>query len=205
MVGENVIYTFRNKLYKYTQYANTSFHDKTPSGTLFVRITSDVEDITTFFKDVVSTFVKDVVMIIAFALMMIFLDYKLSLICFILIPLVTITSIVISKISKKIQEASKKAKTKLNIFLSEAIYGVKVIKTFNRQYEKNKECEKCCEDFYQARKPITYVEAFIVGLMVIFENLGVSLIVWTCMYHLGGINLEIRNYICIYYILKANF
>ena len=44
MMGENVIYSIRNKLYKYIQYTNIPFHDKTPSGTLFVRITSDVED-----------------------------------------------------------------------------------------------------------------------------------------------------------------
>ena len=62
MMGENVVYTLRNKLYKYIQYANIPFHDKTPSGTLFVRITSDVEDITTVFKDVITTIVKDIVM-----------------------------------------------------------------------------------------------------------------------------------------------
>lgn len=50
IVGEDVIYSLRNKLYEYVQYSNIPFHDKTPSGTLFVRITSDVEDITTFLK-----------------------------------------------------------------------------------------------------------------------------------------------------------
>ena len=76
MMGENVVYTLRNKLYKYIQYANIPFHDKTPSGTLFVRTTSDVEDITTFFKDVVSTIIKDIVMIIALIIMMILQSLK---------------------------------------------------------------------------------------------------------------------------------
>lgn len=31
MMGENVIYTMRNRLYKYTQNAGIPFHDKTPS------------------------------------------------------------------------------------------------------------------------------------------------------------------------------
>ena len=136
MMGENVIYSIRNKLYKYVQYANIPFHDRTPSGTLFVRMTSDVEDITTFFKDVVTTFVKDVVMIIALSIMMVSLNYKLAAICFILIPFVAITSIIITKISKRVREYSKRVKTKLNIFLAESIYGVKLIKIFNRQYEK---------------------------------------------------------------------
>ena len=202
MVGENIVYRLRNKLYKYVQHANIHFHDKTPSGTLFVRMTSDVEDITTAFKDVVTTFVKDVVMIIAFACMMITLNYKLSLICFILIPLVILTSFIMNKISRKVQESIKKAKTQLNIFLSESIYGVKLIKIFSRQDEKNKECENYCNKYYKSRVPTSYVEAFLVGIMYVFKNLGISTIVWVCMNHLFDINLEVRNNLCIYYIFK---
>lgn len=164
-----------------------------------------MEDITTAFKDVVTTFVKDIVMIIAFAWMMVTLDIKLSLICFVIIPLVVITSLVMTKISKKVQEASKKAKTRLNIFLSESIYGVKLIKIFNRQYEKNKECENYCDAFYKSRVPTAYVEGFLVAFMYIFKNLGVSIIIWACINHFFGINLEVRNNICFHYISKRNF
>ncbi len=191
MMGENVIYSIRNKLYKYVQYANIPFHDRTPSGTLFVRMTSDVEDITTFFKDVVTTFVKDVVMIIALSIMMVSLNYKLAAICFILIPFVAITSIIITKISKRVREYSKRVKTKLNIFLAESIYGVKLIKIFNRQYEKEKECKKLCTQFSKSRIPTAYTEGLLVAMMVFFENLGVSIIVWASVNHFFGINLEV--------------
>ena len=165
MMGENVIYSLRNKLYKYIQHANIPFHDRTPSGTLFVRITSDVEDIITFFKDVITTFIKDIVMIIALATMMLLLDYKLALICFLLIPFVIITSIIITKISKKVREYSKKVKTQLNIFLAESIYVVKLIKIFNRQYEKEKECEKLCIDFFKSRIPTSFTEGFLIAFI----------------------------------------
>lgn len=191
MMGENVIYSIRNKLYKYIQYANITFHDKTPSGTLFVRITSDVEDITTFFKDVITTFIKDVVMIIALATMMIALDFKLAMLCFLLIPLVLVTSILIAKISNKVQEYSKKIKTKLNIFLAESIYGVKLIKIFNRQHEKEKECEELCTKFWKSRIPSAFTEGFLIAFMLIFENLGVSIIVWASINYLFGIKLDV--------------
>lgn len=201
MVGENIIYSIRNKLYKYIQYANIPFHDKTPSGTLFVRITSDVEDITTFFKDVITTFIKDILMIIVLSIMMLSLNYKLALICFLIIPFVILTSIIITRISKNVQEYSKKVKTKLNIFLSESIYGVKLIKIFNRQYEKEKECEEMCENFYKSRIPTSFTEGFLIAFMVIFENLGVALIVWVCINHLFNVNLDIGTiYIFITYL-----
>ena len=191
MMGENVIYSIRNKLYKYAEYANTTFHDKTPAGTLFVRITNDVEDITTLFKEVITTFVKDVIMIIALIIMMINLNYKLAGICLLLIPLLTMTSVIINQISHKVREYSKKVKTELNIFLSESIYGVKLIKIFNRQKEKEEECNNLCQKFYKSRIPISFTGGFLGAFMVIFENLGVSIIVWSSAKHFLGIQLDV--------------
>ena len=201
MIGENVVYSIRNKLYRYIQNANIPFHDKTPSGTLFVRITSDVEDITTFFKDVITTFIQDIIMIIALATMMLTINHKLALTCFLLIPFVALTSFIITRASKKAQEYSKKAKTKLNIFLSESIYGVKLIKIFNRQYEKEKECSKLCNDFYKSRIPTAFTEGFLIAFMVLFENLGVSIITWICVNYVFNINLDVGTiYIFITYL-----
>ncbi len=42
------------------------FMTKLPAGKLFVRITNDVEDIATMFKDVIATIIKDILLIIAF-------------------------------------------------------------------------------------------------------------------------------------------
>ena len=191
MMGENVIYSIRNKLYKYVQYANIPFHDRTPAGKLFVRITSDVEDITTLFKEVITTFIKDIIMIVAFIIMMISLNYKLALLALSIIPFVILTSLIITKISNKLQQYSKMVKTKLNTFLAESIYGVKLIKIFNRQYEKQKECEKLCTDFWKSRIPLGITEAFLPGIMTILENLGVAIITWASINYWVGTSIDV--------------
>lgn len=191
MMGENVIYSIRNKLYQYAQYANIPFHDKTPAGTLFVRITSDVEDITTLFKEVITTFIKDILIIVALIIMMLSLNYQLALLSFLVIPLVIITSIIITKISNKVQEYSKMVKTKLNIFLAESIYGVKLIKIFNRQYEKQKKCDELSTAFWKSRIPSAFTEGFLVAIMMILENLGVCIIVWATLHHLMGVTIDV--------------
>lgn len=191
MMGENVIYSIRNKLYKYVQYANIPFHDRTPAGKLFVRITSDVEDITTLFKDVITTFIKDILMIIALVIMMLSLNYKLALLALCIVPFVILTSVIITKISNKLQEYSKMVKTKLNTFLAESIYGVKLIKIFNRQYEKQKECERLCTDFWKSRIPLGITEGFLPAIMTILENLGVSIIVWASINHFVGEAIDV--------------
>lgn len=191
MMGENVIYSIRNKLYKYAQYANIPFHDKTSAGTLFVRMTSDVEDITALFKDVITTFIKDILIIVALVIMMLSLNYQLALLSFIVLPLVIISSVVVTKISKKIKEIAKIAKTKVNVFLAESIYGVKLIKIFNRQYEKQKEYQELCDNFWKTRNPIGITAAILPGIMTVLENLGVSIIVWACINRWVGMSIDV--------------
>ena len=105
IIGEDVIYDLRNKLFKYTQYANIPFHDRTPAGKLFVRITNDVEDISTLFKEVVTTVIKDIILIIGIIVIMLIFSIKLSLLTFTVIPFVVFfTGIMTILLNKNILE-----------------------------------------------------------------------------------------------------
>ena len=184
MMGEEILYTLRNKLFKYTQYANISFHDRTPAGKLFVRITNDVEDVSTLFKDVITTFFKDMILIVAIIAIMVYFSAKLSLLAFIVIPFVIIFSVVLTKILNKIYSKAKVIKTKLNTFLAESIYGSRLIKIFNIQREKQQECENLTHDFRNSRLPGGIIEGLLPALMTILENLSICIIIWAT---LGGI------------------
>lgn len=201
MMGENIIYTMRNRLFKYTQEANIPFHDRTSAGKLFVRITNDVEDISTLFKDVLTTFFKDIILIVAIIVVMVYFSAKLSMLSFIVIPFIIIFSISLTKLLNKIYDKSKRIKTKLNTFLAESIYGSKLIKIFNIQREKQVECEKLTHDYRNSRLPGGIIEGLLPALMVILENLAIAIIVWACVNQLFGISLEVGLiYIFITYI-----
>lgn len=191
MMGEEILYTMRNKLFKYTMNTNISFHDKTPAGKLYVRIINDVEDISILFKDVISTFIKDIVLIIATICVMIYFSAKLSLISFIVIPFVILTSYVFSKMLTKIYERSKIIRTNLNTFIAESIYGAKVIKMFNIQRSKQKEYEEYTKNFRDTRSKEGIIHALLLGVMSILENLGIALIITACIDHWLGISIEI--------------
>ena len=201
MMGENIIYTMRNRLYKYTQNAGIPFHDKTPAGKLFVRITNDVEDVSTLFKDVLTTFFKDVILIIILVGVMIYLSAKLSMLAFIVIPLIILFSVTLTKLLNKIYDKSKKIKTNLNTFLAESIYGAKLIKIFNIQREKQSECEKLTNAYRNSRLPGGIIEGLLPALMTILENLAIAIIVWAGINHWLGIDMEVGLiYVFITYI-----
>lgn len=201
IMGEEILFTIRNKLYKYTQNANIQFHDKTPAGKLFARITNDVEDISALFKDVITTIFKDIFSIVATVLIMIYFSIKLSFLTFIIIPFVIITSVILTIVLNKFYDMSKIIRTNLNTFLAESIYGVKLIKIFNIQKEKQEECENLTEKFFKARMPINIYTGLFPGLMSLFENIAITIILVTSINHWFGISVEVGSiYIFVSYI-----
>ena len=151
IMGENIIYDMRNKLFKYIQYANITFHDKTSAGKLFVRITNDVEDVATLFKEVISTFIKDMIIIITIIIVILYINFKLGLIALTVVPLILFFSLILINIANKMEEVAKTFRTDLNTFLAESIYGAKLIKIFNIQGQKQRECEQKTKDFRDAK------------------------------------------------------
>lgn len=203
MMGENVVYDLRNKLYKFIQFANISFHDKTSAGKLFVRTTNDVEDISTFFKEVVTEYLKDIILIVVILGMMFYMSVQMSLISLIIVPFIIVSSTIITILLKRIYEKSKVIRTNVNTFLAESIYGVKLIKIFNRQKEKQAECERLNEQFRDSRLMAGILEGLLPAIMIILENLGISIIVWASMEHWLGIHLEVGViYMFVTYIKK---
>lgn len=201
MMGEEIIYTLRNRLFKFTQNTNITFHDKTSAGKLFVRITNDVEDISMLFKDIVATFVKDVILIISIAIIMLYFNWKLGILSFIVVPFVVISSAILTTILHKQYDVSKVIRTNLNTFLAESIYGAKIIKVFNIQKEKQKECEEYTDDFCKARIKTGIIESILPSLITIAENIGIAIIVVACTNHIWGISLQVGFiYVFITYI-----
>ena len=191
ILGESVVYDLRNRMYSYMEKANIKFHDKMPSGTLFVRIISDIEDVYALFSDVITTIVKDIFIIIGLIGVMIYISYKLAAISLLIIPLIIITSLVLTRLLNKTYDAVKTVRTKMNIFFSESIYGLKVIKIFNRQKEKQKECENITDEFRKAMKPLGLLQGLLPAIMVLIENLGIALIVWAVVNNWIGESLEV--------------
>ena len=202
-MGEKVMYSLRNQLYKYIEKSNVTFHDKTPSGKLYVRVTSDTEDVYALFSEVITTFPKDIIIILGLLTMMIYMSIQLSAINILIIPLLLVVTITISKIMKKIFNRSKEYRTVLNTFLAESIYGIKLIKIFNRQKEKQEECEENTKNYRNSSKNIGVLYGLLPGLIDLIENIGISLIVLFCANKWLGVNLEVGViYLFITYLRK---
>lgn len=189
-MGENVVFKLREKLYTFIENSKISFHDKTSSGKLFVRVVNDTEDVYSLFSEVITTFPKDIIIIIGLLIGMIFISVQLSLVNIVIVPLLILFSVFITKGLNKIFSKIKETRTVLNTFLAESIYGIKLIKIFNRQKEKQVECEKYAEQNRQSAKWLGTLFGILPATMDIIQNLGTALIVIFCMNKWFGISVN---------------
>lgn len=190
-MGEKVVYNLRNSLYRYIEKSNISFHDKTPSGKLYVRVTSDTEDVYTLFSEVITTLPKDILIIVSLLAMMIYISIKLAIVNLFIVPLLIIVTLILTNMMKKIYTKTKEARTVLNTFLAESIYGIKLIKIFNRQKEKQEECEKYTKNHRDAAKYLGILYGTLPAVIEIIENIGIAIIVIFCANKWLGTNLEV--------------
>lgn len=189
-MGENVVYELRKKLYQFIERANISFHDKTPSGKLFVRVINDTEDVYSLFDEVVTTLPKDIISIIGLLGIMIYISIKLSVVNLIIVPILLVFTIAITRAMNKIFTKSKEVRTRLNTFLAESIYGLKLIKIFNRQKEKQEECERYTNEHKDSIKGLGILFGIMPAAMDFIQNLGTMLIVLFCVNKWFGITLN---------------
>ena len=201
MMGEDTLYALRNKLYKFTQYVNVPFHDKTSSGKLYVRITNDVEDISTLFKEVITTILKDIILIVVIVVIMFIINIHLTIAALTVIPFVLIASTTITRAINRLYDYSKSIRTHLNTFLADSIYGIKLIKIFNRQREKQAECERLTTAFRNSRKKPSFYEGVLPAVIDILQYISISIVIWICANKWFGIEIDVGLiYVFISYI-----
>lgn len=175
--GQKIIYEIRNQLFDHVQHLSMRFFDLTPVGKIVTRITNDVEALNELYANILIRLIRNVMKIIGLAAVMLYLDVKMALVSFIMLPLVVVLTVLFKSISKKAYQMAKTKVTILNTFLSENISGMKIIQIFNREREKYKEfCDKS-EDLYRANyremmvfaifRPSIYMVSIIALIIVI--------------------------------------
>lgn len=132
-VGQKVIHKMREDLFDHLQHLSMSYYEKNPIGRLVTRVTNDMNNISEMYSNVIISFIKDFVILIGTMMIMIRLDWKLSLICFSTLPIVIFVSFIFRKQVRSVQRTIKIKIAQINATLSENITGMKIIQLFNQE------------------------------------------------------------------------
>ncbi len=148
--GQKIIFTIRRELYLHIQSLSSRFFDLTPVGKLVTRVTNDVEALSEMYSGILVRLFRNIVKILGLAGVMLFLDRKLALISFALLPLVAALTVLFRRIARETYRLSRTRLTDLNTFLSENISGMRIIQIFGREKRKFQEFDDRSGKLYRA-------------------------------------------------------
>lgn len=189
-VGENIISDLREKIFNFSQKTNVSFHDKTPAGKLYVRITSDTDDIGVFLKDDLINLFRDITYVIVVLIIMFSINWKLTIISLILLIISIIGVTFFVEKANKFYKKAKKIRTDLNTFFSEVIYGSRTIKIFNIQnIIKDKETD-LTEKLIKTRNKAALIDSPVFQIVTLSLNITIAIILATGIKNIWGIEIK---------------
>ena len=131
--AENVTLRLRNYLYDHIQRLPFSYHDKTQTGELIQRSTSDVDALRRFYAEQAIGIGRIFLLFTINFLALMNLNIQLAMISIVVVPLIIITSIFFFKRVTKAYESYQEQEATLSTTLQENLTGVRVVKAFARQ------------------------------------------------------------------------
>ncbi len=135
-VGRKVITDLRQLVFAKYLKLPTSFFDKETSAGLISRMTFDIEMMAMGVSTAVIVIVRDVLTIIALLSVMLYQSVNLTLVVFILLPLVGMIISFVNKRFRKISHGIQNSMSGVSEIVEEVVKGQKVVRVFSAQEEE---------------------------------------------------------------------
>lgn len=138
-VGGKLVMDLRDELFRKLLTMPTRFYDDHSTGKLISKITFDVAQVTEAATNTVTTILRDSVILMGLMAWLLYLDWKLTLLTLVMVPLI---AIVIRSINKRLRMTSRDSQNAMGDItqvIEESVTAHKVVKLFGgQQYEETR-------------------------------------------------------------------
>ena len=133
ILGQSIVLDVREKLFKHIQSFRLKYFDETPNGTVVTRIISDIEAISDIFTTGLISIMGDMIKLVIIFFWMFYVNWQITLLILIPIPLLIIATKIFAKAMKSAFEKERTQVNKLNTFVQEHISGMSIVQLFNKE------------------------------------------------------------------------
>ena len=177
-VGQHIIRDIRAHIFRHILKFKMSYFDTNSVGKLVTRVVSDIETIAAFFSNGVFTILSDILKMLAVAIIMLMLDWKLALITMSVLPILVYATKVFQVAIKATFQEVRNQVANLNGFVQERVTGMKIVQLFNREQIEYQNFKEINNKHKVANiKTIWYYSVFF-PIAEILSSIGIGLIVW---------------------------
>ncbi|MCF8044273.1 MAG: ABC transporter ATP-binding protein/permease [Desulfarculaceae bacterium] len=177
-VGERIIQFYRNALYQSIIDLPMSFFQKEKTGVLMSRITNDVNVLKGMVSNAVTNVVRDVFTIIGLIGVIFYMDWKLAMGAFLVLPAAFYPVVVFGKLVRKFSTGTQEAMADLNAFLYETFSGSKIVKIFTMEEVEKERFQKKTDTLFNLEMKKAVFKAMSSPVMEFLGGLGIAFIIW---------------------------
>jgi ATP-binding cassette subfamily B protein len=177
-VGQRVMYDLRSELYQKLQHQEVAYFDKNPVGRVMTRLTSDVDALNELFTSGVIDVLGDVVMIAAIVGIMLWMDWRLTLVTLVTVPLLFAATTWFRKHARRGYDMVRTRLARINSFLQEHLTGAQTVQIFNREEKSFSKFHDLNDDYRNANVETIFYYSVFFPLVDLIGAVGIALIIW---------------------------
>lgn len=188
LLGQNVIYDLRVKLFNHILSFKMSYFDKSSVGRLVTRAVNDMETIASIFSQGLFMIVADLLQMLIVVIVMLVLSWKLSLTIFVVLPFILFATRQFQKSMKVAFKEVRAEVSNLNSFVQERLTGMKIVQLFNREKIEYENFVKINDKHKKAWLKTVWYNSIFFPIAELSTSITVGLIVWY-----GGLNVVLED------------
>ena len=176
--GQRIMFDMRMQIYEHLQRLDLKFYDRNPVGRLMTRVTTDVDVLNDLFTSGVVSVFGDLFTLVGIMAMMIWLDWRLAIVAFSVLPLIWIAT---QWFRRNVRESYRTVRTwiaRINAYLQERITGMATVQLFRREARDFEEFDRIDRTYRDANVQSIFYYAVFYPVIELISALAAALIIW---------------------------
>ena len=177
-LGESVIRDVRINLFQKMLGFKMKYFDNSSLGVLVTRAVADMQRIGEIFSQGFFVIVADLLKMVVAAGVMIYINWKLALLVFSVLPLILYATRLFQKAMKVAFTEVRAQVSNLNSFVQERITGMKIVQLFTREKIESEKFREINEKHQNAWLKTVWYNSIFFPIAEIVSSITVGLVVW---------------------------
>jgi len=178
LTGQRVIHDLRETIFDHLLRLEARFFDRNPVGRLMTRVLHDVEAVSEAFTSGLFAVVADVVTLTGVVIVMLWIDWRLALVTFSLMPLLLVVATYFRLNARDAYREVRRRLARLNGFLQESLQGMSVVQLFVREGYERERFRRLNTDYRRALFRSTRWEASLYAVVEALGSVALALLIW---------------------------
>jgi len=176
--SEKVVYDIRNDVFVSLQTQSFAFYDKTHTGQLLSRVTTDMDRIRRFLGFALTFLMNSIILLVATLYTMFSINTMLTLFLLPIMPCIFATFYSFGKKIRPLFTRMREQYGSLTSVLHEAIAGIRVVRAFAQEGFERKKFASKNDRYFKTALASAKIRAFYIPLVGFLIGLGTIIIFW---------------------------